>query len=181
MVFSPLFSLLPSPRPPLPGSWSIESSALPADQSSSQSASQTSCGIIACQSCLHACFSSCRHAPDKKHIFTHKNEITGNLSAGALEATPAIEPSKSMNSSLSLGAASSRNKRKRKHKRRKTKRRNSRGMQAWPPDHLPFMSFFQDYTSCSAPLFFAPLTVTLLLLSKLLVFISLRGSGASQQ
>lgn len=59
--------------------WGIQSSAPPADQGSSQPAAQTSCGVIACQSCLRACFSSRRHAPDKKHIFTHKNEITGNL------------------------------------------------------------------------------------------------------
>ena len=68
------------------------------DLSSSQHVSQTSSGVIACQSCLRACFSSRRHAPDKKHIFTHKNEITGNLRAGAAEATPAIELYESMNS-----------------------------------------------------------------------------------
>lgn len=93
---SALLSLRPFSPPRL---WSIQFPAPPADQSSSQPAAQTSCGVIACQSCLRACFSSRRHAPDKKHIFTHKNEITGNLRAGALEATPAIELSKSMNSS----------------------------------------------------------------------------------
>lgn len=79
--------------------WSIQSSALPTDLSSSQPASQTSSGVIACQELSASpCFSSRRRAPDKKHIFTHKNEITGNLRAGALEATPAIELLKSINS-----------------------------------------------------------------------------------
>lgn len=81
---------------------SIQSRAPAADQSSSRPASQTSGGVIACQSCLRACFfPPRRHAPDKKHIFTHKNEITGNLRAKELwrRRRLAIELSESMNSS----------------------------------------------------------------------------------
>lgn len=62
----------------------VQSFGPPADHSSSRPASQTSSGVIACQRRLRACFSSRRRAPDKKHIFTHKNEITGNWRAGAL-------------------------------------------------------------------------------------------------
>lgn len=143
----------------------LQSSAPPADHSSSQPASQTSCGVIACQSCLRACFSSRCHAPDKKHIFTHKNEITGNLRAGALEATPAIELSKSMNSSHPWLYISSKQKWKME---RRTDERGGGGEETFGNSGLASMLFPLHYISSTAHFSFFFVEQTTLPVFKLL-------------
>lgn len=145
---SPLFSLWPFSSPSL--EYSIFCPASRPELIPTCLPNKLRCN---CLSELSAClfFFSPRNAPDKKHIFTHKNEITGNLRArsfGGNACYRAVQVDELL-SPLALYQLETKRRGKRKEGKRRYKRKKEKKCFGNCGSFMSLSLYYTSYNCCS--------------------------------